>query len=428
MTTTINDWNARANNVVRECASKGVELIFRGGTVYPSENDPRFVKMRFLPGATTRVSNVRQLKDDISLALNERDVRVTMADGMISVEISRQSSILVRYEDIVKSLNLKPMNAFLGVGVSGEYVSADMSTPQACHAMIIGMSGCGKTTLAQSMVASMCAYTDPKELQLVLFDPKNDDKFAGHIADHVWGHAVTTDECRRGLRNLVAMMRNREKRTARIIVYCDEVNELVADGGDDVAESLEHIANMGRGHGIHLLICGQHPKNDTMPGAIRANMPLKILGRNSSAFMSAHAAGVSGTGAERLSGGGDFIAAYGGNQSVQFQAPLFTATERKNYTNFLMTQASPQAVQAECISNNDANNVVTDVDDPGDIDDDLGLLISRISAVLTAAPGDLSKDEISRRASGKRVVGTSYKKKFDKALEIAKKSREGWTM
>jgi S-DNA-T family DNA segregation ATPase FtsK/SpoIIIE len=59
-------------------------------------------------------------------------------------------------------------------------------------------------------------------------------------------------------------------------------------------------------------------------GAVKANLPVRLVGRVSSADDARVASGVSASGAEKLSGSGDFIAVAGG-QITRFQTAYLTA-------------------------------------------------------------------------------------------------------
>jgi S-DNA-T family DNA segregation ATPase FtsK/SpoIIIE len=59
---------------------------------------------------------------------------------------------------------------------------------------------------------------------------------------------------------------------------------------------------------------------------LKANFPVRLVGRVTSAEDARVAAGVSGTGAERLLGRGDFIAVAAG-QTIRFQAAWIPARD-----------------------------------------------------------------------------------------------------
>jgi DNA segregation ATPase FtsK/SpoIIIE-like protein len=59
-------------------------------------------------------------------------------------------------------------------------------------------------------------------------------------------------------------------------------------------------------------------------GNVKANLPVRLVGRVSSADDARVATGVAGTGAEKLMGNGDFLAVAGGNVT-RFQSAYLSA-------------------------------------------------------------------------------------------------------
>lgn len=411
-------WAGAGERIAMQAAGRGHPILFTEAIVSPNATDPKFIRLLFQVPPTTSYNAVTGMANDFALSLGERDVRIARQGQYLAVEVSRQANYRIEFTKIVGRLNLKPFHAYLGVGMDGQQVVANMASPDACHILIGGITGCGKTTLAQSMIASLCAYTPYRNLQVVLLDLKRDDNFARHISDHVHTHACTLADCKRALAMVVKVMKEKERPDCRIVVYCDEINELVQQGGDEVASGVQSIANMGRGLGIGLLLCAQHSKSTQLPSSIKANIPLKISGRVASAAQAASVSGRSKSGAERLAGRGDFIALSGGHE-IRFQAPVFAPYIRKRPV--VSWERSAEAFERKfgsAIRTTPASPAQPDEDD-----DKLNDLADRIVAVLDAAPDPdaLSADEISRRVSGHRVRGTTYKLRFDNALAIARK-------
>ena len=114
--------------------------------------------------------------------------------------------------------------------------------------------------------------------------------------------------------------RDRERISApAIVVGVDELADLLTVGGKGVEEALLRLAQRGREAGIHLVCCTQKPAAAVMSGVLKANFPVRLVGRVTSPEDAKVATGYAGTGAERLCGPGDFIAVTGG-QMTRFQA------------------------------------------------------------------------------------------------------------
>ncbi len=96
--------------------------------------------------------------------------------------------------------------------------------------------------------------------------------------------------------------------------------------GDGVSAPLECLVQRGREAGLHLIAATQRPSAAILSGIVRANSPLRVVGKVVSADDARIAAGRGGTGAERLQGRGDFLAVCG-EQVTRFQAAYSTAQD-----------------------------------------------------------------------------------------------------
>jgi hypothetical protein len=107
----------------------------------------------------------------------------------------------------------------------------------------------------------------------------------------------------------------------RIMVVVDELADLIEQGGPVILNPLTRIAQLGREAGIHLVVCTQKPSSKLIGPLLKANLPLRLVGRVTSIEDARVASGIAGSGAEKLSGGGDFVAVAGG-RTIRFQAAL----------------------------------------------------------------------------------------------------------
>ena len=114
--------------------------------------------------------------------------------------------------------------------------------------------------------------------------------------------------------------------TPRVVVVLDELADLAATGGKAVLESLGRLAQRGREAGLHVVACTQKPSASVLGAVTKANFPVRLVGRVTSLEDARVAAGLGGTGAERLSGRGDFLAVSAAGVT-RFQAAFTPPTE-----------------------------------------------------------------------------------------------------
>jgi S-DNA-T family DNA segregation ATPase FtsK/SpoIIIE len=294
-----------------------------GGKVLPG-----FVEMLLRPAPGTKVNQVRALQADLALALGNSNVRVTQSGTHLAVQIPRETRKPVRLSTLMQTAKDAPLyTAVLGLAEDGATLMACLASPDVSHMLVAGATGSGKTSLAHSALLSLCQMHRPSQLGVIVIDPKrsNDSLFLQGISRHMLlGVACTPEDSLAALARVVDVMEKRplsRDPSPRIVVYVDEMADLCQTGGARVLELLARIAQRGREAGIHLIGCTQKPSSKAIGPLLKANLPLRLVGRVLSAEDARVATGMPGTGAEKLLGSGDFVAIAMG-KVIRFQAAL----------------------------------------------------------------------------------------------------------
>jgi S-DNA-T family DNA segregation ATPase FtsK/SpoIIIE len=97
-------------------------------------------------------------------------------------------------------------------------------------------------------------------------------------------------------------------------------------GRKEVQWALTRLTQRGREAGIHIVAATQKPTSAVLGSLVKANFPVRLVGRVTSAEDARTATGWSGTGAERLAGRGDFLAVAEG-RVIRFQAAHISPAE-----------------------------------------------------------------------------------------------------
>ena len=287
---------------------------------------PRFIRFQLSTGLGVKVNKVAQLSEEIALSLGVRSARVYRQHGAIQVEVPLDRPQPVRLLPLCRRLSngaIPPLTAVLGVDEEGAPLLLRLSSPDVVHALLAGTTGSGKTALARSLLLSLALYNRQGALQLLLIDPKGRGFAPLAGLPHLLGQVASTPEA--GAAALAWLVREMERRDAQrssapaIVAAIDELADLLATGGKAVEEALVRLAQRGREAGIHLLCCTQKPAAAVMSGVLKANFPVRLVGSVASPEDARVAAGLAGTGAEKLLGRGDFLLVNKG-EVVRFQA------------------------------------------------------------------------------------------------------------
>jgi S-DNA-T family DNA segregation ATPase FtsK/SpoIIIE len=327
-----------------------------GGTV-----TPRWIRFQVLPAVGAKISKIRNLSEELAAALDAPSCRVSRRGAAVAVEVPRDDPQPVRLLPLYNQLtaqptgqpanssSIPPVTAILGLAEDGAPLLIRLPSPDVAHILVAGTTGAGKTMLLQTMILSL-AMTNPanqrifesatgestnqriadslnRSIAMVLIDPKGHafGLFEGlpHLARGVIQDA---EEMAEALQSLVRLMELRNSPASRVVVVIDELADLLMMGGKAVQEPLTRLTQRGREAGIHVIAATQQPTTAVLGPLVKANFPVRLVGRVTSAEEARTASGWSGTGAERLLGRGDFIAVAEG-RVTRFQVAHVSPTE-----------------------------------------------------------------------------------------------------
>ena len=341
----------QADRVETVLATHRVPGRVTGGTV-----GPRQIRLNLDPAPQVRVSAVKRLAEDLALALRVPQMRVDRGAEGIVLSFANPQPRDVRLLGLVEKVVPVPVStAVLGMTEEGAPLLARLASPDVAHILIAGTTGSGKTVLLRTISASLMLTHRVKALRMACIDPKGRTFRGFNGARHLQRKPVVEmGEVREVLRSLVRTMEVRDQRgeqldgrgTPRIVVLIDELTELVMGGGEAVLEPLTRLVQRGREAGIHIVGATQHPSSAILSSVVRANFPLRLVGKVTSAQDALVASGRAGTDAHLLGGRGDFLAINGGDAPLRFQVAAISETEIKRgivEQRLPMLKALPQA-------------------------------------------------------------------------------------
>jgi S-DNA-T family DNA segregation ATPase FtsK/SpoIIIE len=314
--------------------------INRGPTITQFGVEPDFIETR---GSRTRVrvAKIASLADDLALALAARAIRVEApvpGKGYVGIEVPNEQITLVTLRDVVESEAFRrlksPLRFALGQDVAGNAVAADLSAMP--HLLIAGQTGSGKSVCVNSLICCLLLHNTPDDLRLIMVDPKRVELTNYNGIPHLLAPVVVETEkvvgvlqwvlremdmryhklAQVGARNIVeynarveAKTDGKEKKLPRLVVFIDELADLMMLAPEETQGSITRLAQLARATGIHLVIATQRPSVEVVTGIIKANFPARIAFAVASNTDSRVI--LDQPGAERLLGRGDML----------FQAP-----------------------------------------------------------------------------------------------------------
>jgi S-DNA-T family DNA segregation ATPase FtsK/SpoIIIE len=324
----------QADRIEAVLASHRVPGRVWGGTI-----TPRFIRFQLTTSLGTKVNKVSQLSEEIALSLGVHSTRIYRQNGAIQVEVPRNEPQPVRLLPLSRRLStVPPVTAVLGVDQEGTPLLLRLSSPDVVHVLISGTTGSGKTALMRSLLLSLAMYNRQGAVQLLLIDPKSRGLASLAELPHLLGRLVSSaEEGVQVLTWLVQQMEYRDRHsisTPAIVVGVDELADLLTVGGKPLETALTRLAQRGREAGIHLVCCTQKPAASLVSGILKANFPVRLVGAVASPEDAKVAAGIAGTGAEKLLGRGDFLLVNKGDV-LRFQAAFTSDGDVQRVVRFL---------------------------------------------------------------------------------------------
>ena len=197
------------------------------------------------------------------------------------------------------------------------------------HVLIAGTTGSGKTNTEQLLVRNLATYNAPDQVKMVLIDVEKGGlrwrpfERLAHLA-----HPVVTQEgeARRVLTWLTAELdrrRTQGRQTPRLFVFVDELQALVQD--QTAIGPIARIAQVGREFGLHFIGAVQNPTIENVGHPdIKRNLSARLVGRVSDGVAANVATGQKGSGADQLTGAGDFLVVQPGQAVRRVTIALLT--------------------------------------------------------------------------------------------------------
>ena len=340
---------------------------------------PVITLFEILPAAGIKISTIINLADDISRSMGVGAVRIAQIFGTqyLGVEVPNGQRETVTIKELLSNQNFKKSDhkipICIGKDISGSIEVIDLSkTP---HLLVAGTTGSGKSVFINTLLASILYKFSPKELRLILIDPKMLELSVYNDIAHLLTPVVTEPKkailalkwvCKEmerrytlmneeNTRNLESYNNISQEKLPFIVVFIDEMADLMMTAGKEVEHYVQRLAQMARACGIHLVMATQRPSVDIITGSIKANFPSRISFQVASKYDSRTVLGE--IGAEQLLGNGDMLMSKNGGNLIRYQSAFISDNEVGKLINEIKKNQKVEYLEEldEIIKNNDEN-------------------------------------------------------------------------
>jgi S-DNA-T family DNA segregation ATPase FtsK/SpoIIIE len=329
------------------------------------ERGPVITRYELEPAPGVKLNRIVALSDDIALAMKAQSVRIVApipGKARVGVEIPNSQSTLVYLKEVLTSKEFQESNSkltlALGKDIAGHPVVTDLGDMP--HILIAGTTGSGKTVCVNSLILSLLFKFSPKDLKLLMVDPKMVELMPFNGLSHLLcpvvtdakkaavalGWVVSEMEARYqilakiGVRNIEAHNAREEEKMPYIIVIIDELADLMVVTRDQIESAITRLAQLSRAVGIHLILATQRPSVDVVTGVIKANFPARISFKVASKVDSRTVLDMNG--ADKLLGKGDMLFLRPGESKlIRAQGSLVSDKEIERVVDFIKSQTEP---------------------------------------------------------------------------------------
>ncbi|HEY3584546.1 MAG TPA: DNA translocase FtsK, partial [Casimicrobiaceae bacterium] len=373
--------------IERKLADFGVSVKVLAA--YPG---PVITRYEIEPAVGVKGAQIVNLVKDLARALSVVSIRVVETipgKSCMALELPNPRRQVVKLVELLASATYNDapgvLTLALGKDIAGKPTIADLAKMP--HLLVAGTTGSGKSVAVNAMILSLLYKAEPRQVRLILIDPKMLELSVYEGIPHLLAPVVTdmklapnalnwcVGEMERryklmsqlGVRNLAGY--NQKVADAKkagkplthpfsltpespepldemplIVVVVDELADLMMVTGKKIEELIARIAQKARAAGIHLILATQRPSVDVITGLIKANIPSRIGFQVASKVDSRTI--LDQMGAEALLGQGDMLYLPPGTGHPQRVHGAFVSdAEVHRVVEHLKAQGEPQYVE-----------------------------------------------------------------------------------
>jgi S-DNA-T family DNA segregation ATPase FtsK/SpoIIIE len=328
------------------------------------ERGPVITRYELEPAPGVKIQRIVNLSDDIAMTMKAPSVRIEApipGKNRVGVEVPNTQTSMVFLKEVLASDDFRRADSKLtlaiGKDTAGKPIVTDLGAMP--HLLIAGTTGSGKTVCVNGIIMSILFNATPSDVKFLMVDPKMVELAPYNGLPHMLCPVVTDpkkvatalmwvtsemDEryqllAKEGVRNIEAYNQRKQK-LPYIIVFIDELADLMMVVRDQVESAIARLAQLSRAVGIHLVLATQRPSVDVITGVIKANFPARISFKVASKVDSRTVLDMNG--ADKLLGRGDLLFLEPGQaKPIRAQSSYVKDAEIEKVLEFIKKQAQP---------------------------------------------------------------------------------------
>ena len=343
------------------------------GTVEGMHPGPVVTTFEYRPSEGIKLTRIMALQDDLAMALKAESVRIDRipGKGTVGIEVPNLRRERIALREILESeaYTLSPgaLTLALGKDIHGSPFAANLATMP--HLLIAGATGSGKSVALNVLLMSLLFKAGPEQVKLILIDPKKVEFSVYEDIPHLCTPIIT--QPKRAAQALLWALAELEKRSRLlkemqvrdiesynravrgrtdyqhlpfIVIFVDELADLMLQLRKEVEDSITRLAQMARAVGIHLVMATQRPSTDIITGLIKTNFPTRIAFHVADKVNSRVI--LDDNGAEKLLGNGDMLLLTSSSGRLKrLHGAFVSQPEISRVVKFLRQQARPDFIQ-----------------------------------------------------------------------------------
>src|SRR3989344_4621211 len=394
---------------------------------------PSVTRYAMRPALGTKLSRIKGLENELSLALAAHPIRIEApipGKSLVGIEIPNQEKSLIGLgsmldEDEFRNTN-KSLLVSIGKGVSGKAHFDDITKMP--HILIAGATGSGKSVMVHNLILSLIFAHGPEYVRFILVDPKRVEltlydgiphlltpvikeakkailafKWAANemsnryeileqnnVRDISSYHKTIVEPAyTEATKNGMSHEDTLPDRMPYIMIIIDELADLMQLYPRELESSVVRLAQMSRAVGIHLVLSTQRPSVNVITGLIKANIPARAALKVASQIDSRTI--LDTPGAESLLGRGDLLYRNGTmSEPERIQCAYVPEDEIKSVVKYIVKHNRTEFVDGIDIPDtiDDDRSIVSGTFDSSDNDDaifeDVRMMVIRSGKASTS--------------------------------------------